>query len=131
MPTEYQSLAISCVFFLLAFLPASYAKLVTYGFGYLASSRTRKPVSDLPDWGKRAENAHNNLKDNLPGFIAAVLLLGLMGKLSETTQILAAVYVLARIAHFVIYLIGLKTPRTLAYTVGLVSNLYLLLLVLL
>jgi uncharacterized MAPEG superfamily protein len=127
MPTEYQSLAISCVFFLLAFLPASYAKLVTYGFGYLASSRTRKPVSDLPDWGKRAENAHNNL----PGFIAAVLLLGLMGKLSETTQILAAVYVLARIAHFVIYLIGLKTPRTLAYTVGLVSNLYLLLLVLL
>jgi len=126
MLNEYQSLAFMSLFFILAWLPSSIAKFQAYGAGYLVSSRTKKPDRQLPVWGIRSENAHNNLKDNLLGFVSAILILGLLGKFNSTTQLCAMIYVCARVSHFFIYIAGLNRPRTLAYAVGLCSNIYLL-----
>jgi uncharacterized MAPEG superfamily protein len=122
MPFEYKMLTLMTLFFLLAFLPASLSKVKTFGIEWAASNRDQTPVSKLPLWGERSERAHQNLKDNFPGFIVAILVLGCLNKFNETTSTLAGLYVLGRITHFLFYVIGISLPRTLGYFVSLVCN---------
>lgn len=125
MTTDYICLAIIGVFSILAFLPASLGKVSVLGMGWAGSNRDRPITKELPLWASRAERAHNNLKDNLPAFIIAVLLLGITNHLSHATAIACVVYVIARFAHFAVYMGGLAMPRSLAFFVGVLANLFL------
>lgn len=126
MTFEYKMLILMTMFFILAFLPASFAKVRTYGIWWAASNRDQVPQTQLPLWGQRAERAHINLKDNFPGFIVAILLLGTLGKFDEITSWLAGLYVLGRIAHFFFYVTGISLPRTLGYGLALSCNIALM-----
>lgn len=122
MPTEYLCLAFMTVFFLYAFLPASYAKLQAYGLPWLASNRDKKPSQELSVWGRRAERAHENLKDNFPAFAVAILLLGVTNGFSHLTAIFSGVYVVCRVLHMFAYVAGYRALRTAGYSLGLISN---------
>ncbi len=126
MTTEYQSLAYISLFFLLAWIPSSIAKYQTFGLKWLASNRHPIEGKSLDSWGARCERAHNNLKDNLPAFIVAIILLGLTERFTETTAVVSIAYVVGRIAHFVSYGIGNTLARAMFFFVGLFSNIYLL-----
>jgi uncharacterized MAPEG superfamily protein len=126
MTFEYKMLGLMTTFFILAFLPASLAKVRTFGIRWAASNRDHVPHTLLPLWGQRAERAHSNLKDNFPGFIVAILLLGALGRFDETTSWLAGLYVLGRLAHFFFYVLGISLPRTLGYSLALTCNIALL-----
>lgn len=126
MQTEYVCLLVMAFVSLWGFLPASIGKGSTYGMGWAAGNRTRVPDRPLADWVGRAERAHNNLKDNLPAFIIAILLLGLTNHMSNGTAIAAMVYVAARLIHFVSYLAGFALVRSLSFFAGLICNMYLL-----
>lgn len=126
MQTEYASLGIMSVVFLLAWLPVSIGKWQSFGPKWLASNRV--PVTDkqLPDWASRCERAHNNLKDNFPAFVAAVAVLGLMSKFDYGTGLASVIYVASRIGHYLSYSIGNVLARALFFFGGLFANIYLL-----
>ncbi len=130
MHIEYQALAVLSIFFIIAWFPASVAKYQTFGVKWLLSNRTPMEGKVLESWGARCERAHNNLKDNFPAFIVAILILGHTGGLDGNTSIAAVIYVVARFGHFISYGIGNSLSRGIFYFAGLISNIYLLIKVL-
>lgn len=130
MRPEYQSLAILCILFLYAFIPSSMGKMKTFGAKWVLSNRTPVEGKHLEGWTARCERAHNNLKDNLPAFIAAILLLGMTNRFDNQTAFLAVFYVVVRIGHYISYGIGNVPARAIFYFSGLLCNTYLLIKVL-
>lgn len=113
--------------FLFSWFPVSLGKIKTFGSKWAASNRDPLPGKELSGWAARCERAHNNLKDNFPGFIVAILLLGSTQQFDRGTEIASVIYVISRIGHYITYGIGHVLGRALFYFIGLGSNLYLLL----
>lgn len=130
MQTEYCSLVIMTMFFLVAWLPSSIGKMRSFGTKWLAGNRSPVYGKELEPWAARCERAHNNLKDNLPGFIVAIFALGLLQKFDSGTAMAAMIYVGGRFGHYIAYGIGNPLLRGLFYFTGLFSNFYLLIKVL-
>lgn len=130
MYIEYQALALLSIFFVLAWLPVSAAKYETFGLKWLLSNRRPVEGKQLDSWGARCERAHNNLKDNFPAFVAAILLLGTMERFDNHTAIASVIYVVARFGHYLSYGIGNVLARAIFYFSGLIANIYLLIKVL-
>ncbi len=82
-------------------------------------SRTDKPQSP---WAQRLYFAHSNAVENLVIFAALVLILDDIGHATQTTAIACAVYFWARLAHAIVYLLGIPVLRTLAFTVGFLAQ---------
>lgn len=82
-------------------------------------SRDDKPQSP---WAQRLYFAHTNAVDNLVVFAPLVMILDSMGHSTQSTVIACAVYFWARLAHAVIYALGVPVLRTLAFTVGFLAQ---------
>lgn len=126
MTAEYQSLAVLTLFFVFAWFPASVAKWQTFGWKWIASNRSQVEGKALDSWGARCERAHNNLKEFFPAFIVTVLILGATNQFDEGTAIASSIYVIARLLHFFSYAIGNVLARGIFFFIGLFSNIYLL-----
>ncbi|MBI2715755.1 MAG: MAPEG family protein [Rhizobiales bacterium] len=87
-------------------------------------SRNDKPQSA---WAQRLYFAHTNAVENLVIFTPLVLILDSIGHSTESTVIACAVYFWARLAHAVIYTLGIAVLRTLAFTVGFLAQVALVL----
>ena len=87
-------------------------------------SRNDKPQSA---WAQRLYFAHSNAVENLVIFAPLVLILDSLGHSTESTAIACAVYFCARLAHAVIYTLGIAVQRTLAFTVGFLAQVALVL----
>ena len=82
-------------------------------------SRHDKPQSA---WAQRLYFAHTNAVENLIIFAPLVLILDAQGHSTEGTLIACAVYFWARLAHAVVYTMGVPVLRTLAFSVGFVAQ---------
>jgi uncharacterized MAPEG superfamily protein len=69
---------------------------------------------------KRAWDAHLNAFESLPGFAAAVIIAHLVHAPQTRIDVVASVWVLARVAHVSFYLADKATLRSLAQFVSLV-----------
>jgi uncharacterized MAPEG superfamily protein len=127
MAVEYSSLSIMAILFSVAWFPASVGKARAFGGKWLASNRNPIPGKELEPWAARCERAHNNLKDNLPAYIVAIIVLGQLNKFDTGTAIASVTFVAARLLHFISYGIGNVTGRAALFFLGLFANLYLLL----
>ncbi|MGE0287769.1 MAG: MAPEG family protein [Bradyrhizobium sp.] len=78
-------------------------------------SRSDKPQSD---WANRLMFAHDNAVENLIIFAPLVLILSQIDYSTKWTALACAVYFWSRVAHVVIYALGLPVFRTLAFAVG-------------
>jgi uncharacterized MAPEG superfamily protein len=78
-------------------------------------SRDAKPQSP---WAQRLYFAHTNAVENLVIFAALVLILDAQGHSTASTAMACAVYFWARLAHVIVYALGIPVLRTLAFTVG-------------
>jgi uncharacterized MAPEG superfamily protein len=87
-------------------------------------SRKDKPQSA---WAQRLYFAHSNAVENLVIFATLVLILDSMGHSTESTAIACAVYFWARLTHAIIYALGIAVLRTLAFTVGFLAQVALVL----
>jgi uncharacterized MAPEG superfamily protein len=85
-------------------------------------SRNDKPQSP---WAQRLYFAHTNAVENLVIFATLVLILNAMQHSTQSTVIACAVYFWARLAHAIIYAMGVPVLRTLAFTVGFLAQLVL------
>ena len=72
----------------------------------------------LAPWAVRMKKAHYNAVENLVLFAALVLILNAVGISNETTVLACTVYFWARVVHYLVYTSGIPWLRTLAYAVG-------------
>ena len=78
------------------------------------------PASPLPDWVNRANRAHLNAVENLAPFATVVLIANAVGVSTSITEISAAVFFYARVAHALFHISGfsLFMARTVAFTLA-------------
>lgn len=77
-----------------------------------------KDPAPLSDWASRMKAAHANAIENLIVFAALVLVIENAGLNNGTTALACAVYLWTRIAHFVVYTLGIPWARTITFAVG-------------
>jgi len=87
-------------------------------------SRHDKPQSA---WAQRLYFAHTNAVENLMIFAPLVLILDSLNHSTQSTLIACAVYFWARLAHAIVYTMGVPVLRTLAFTVGFAAQVVLVL----
>ena len=78
-------------------------------------SRAAKPHAE---WATRVMFAHDNAVENLVVFAPLVLILAQLDYSTKWKVYATAVYFWARVAHLIVYSMGLPVFRTLAFTVG-------------
>jgi len=82
-------------------------------------SRNDKPHAE---WATRTMFAHDNAVENLVIFAPLVLILNAIDYSSYWTVLACAVYFWTRLAHLIVYALGLPVFRTLAFTVGFLAQ---------
>lgn len=101
-------------------MPYILARIGKYGvLEALSYSADDKPVAD---WAVRAKKAHYNAIENLVVFAALVLAAHATGAANEATAAASVAYLLARLVHYPVYVAGIPYLRTLAFTVGWLSQ---------
>ena len=70
------------------------------------------------DWAYRLQNAHRNAIENLVVFAPLAIIITLLNAATEMTEVICWVFLFSRIAHAVIYALGVPLLRTVAFAVG-------------
>ena len=119
MKTELTYLAYTAMLTAALWIPYVACQVMTNGLlkpqNYL--DPTPRPV---PLWGKRADRVFLNAVESFAPFAALVIVAHLAGKLNEMTAFWAAAFFWLRVAHAVVYWLGLPYIRTIVYTLGFV-----------
>lgn len=82
-------------------------------------SRGDKPQAE---WANRLMFAHDNAVENLVLFAPLVLILNAIDYSSNGTVLACVVYFWSRVAHVIVYALGIPVFRTLAFTVGFLAQ---------
>ena len=75
----------------------------------------------LAPWAERMKKAHYNSVENLVLFATLVLVAPAAGISNDTTVLVCKVYFWARVVHLAAYTMGIPWVRTLAFAVGWLS----------
>ncbi len=81
----------------------------------------RDPEHDAPTkapWAQRAARAHTNAMENLPIFALFCIAIQMTGMGDSMTATAAMIYFYARVAHYIVYTLGLPWLRTPIFAVG-------------
>jgi uncharacterized MAPEG superfamily protein len=70
------------------------------------------------DWAERQMRAHQNAVENLAVFATLVLVAHVLGISNAVTAGACMVYFWARLAHYIVYTMGLPVVRTLSFAVA-------------
>ena len=100
------------------------AKTRVAGRAWNLGNRDREP--ELPAWVSRTGRALANHKENFPLFLTAVVVTQLAHRADAVTAAAAAVYVLARVAHALLYIGGVTGARSAAHVVSVLAVLTIL-----
>lgn len=97
--------------------------IVTTGIGKAGAegydnSKPRPWMEMQSGWRKRADWAHRNHFEALPGFAAAVLVASISHASPSTTNVLAGIWVLSRIVYTALYITDRPSLRSLCWGVG-------------
>lgn len=114
MPLAYWCVLIAA---LMPLALAAYAKS-----GSRDNHHPRDNVASLPEMKRRAYAAHQNAYENFPFFAVAVISALQFGAPISTVNILAALYIVLRGVHAVLYITDAATARSIAYAAGLLIN---------
>jgi uncharacterized MAPEG superfamily protein len=90
----------------------------------LVGAMANPSPNDRPQsaWAQRLQKAHYNAVENLVIFATLVLTLNVTHHSTASTVLACAVYFWARLAHAVVYALGIPVLRTLAFTVGFLAQ---------
>lgn len=106
----------------LAFVQVLIAAMAAQGqVGLVPLAGNRDNLPELTGIAGRAKRAHLNMIENLVLFAALVLIAAAAGKANAATATGAAIFFWARLAHAIIYLIGIPWLRTLAWAVSVIG----------
>jgi uncharacterized MAPEG superfamily protein len=100
------------------------AKTRVAGRAWNLGNRDQEP--EFPAWLNRTGRAIANHKENFPLFLTAVVVTQLAHRADGVTAAASAVYLVARVAHAVLYAGGITGARSAAHIVSLVAVLAIL-----
>lgn len=88
---------------------------------------TLKPPQLQPkaQWAERLRRAHANAVENLVLFAPLVLAIQITGTNSSATAFACMIYFFARLVHVLAYILAVPLIRTLAFTAGFFSQMFL------
>lgn len=116
MSIDLQMLIASAVLTVLLALPYTIGFLFTRGLFVMAGNREDFPPGT--GWIGRAHRAHINMVENMVPFAALVLAAAVSGRMDAWTALGAQVFFYSRVAHAIVYTLGIPWLRTLAYLGG-------------
>ena len=121
MTRELFWLTLTIILTALLWIPYTLNRTAVRGLaGAMANpSRNDKPMAP---WATRLMFAHDNAVENLVVFASLVLILSQIDYSTQWTALACAVYFWARVAHMLVYTLGLPVFRTLAFTVGFLAQ---------
>jgi uncharacterized MAPEG superfamily protein len=121
MNADLHYLAWSAVLCLVLWLPYVMARFGVWGITDTMGYPENPPP--LPSWAGRAERAHRNMVENLVPFTALVLVANLGGYDGQMTAVGAAIFFWSRVAHAIVYMMGIPWARTLTFMASWVGSL--------
>jgi uncharacterized MAPEG superfamily protein len=89
--------------------------------GLLTLVQNRERFPELTGWAGRACRAHRNMIENLVLFVALVLAAVVAGRTNNMTLVGAELFLWARVAYAIVYLIGLPWLRTGVWAVSILG----------
>ena len=115
-------LTLTALLFALLWAPYVLERILRIGlmgaFGYAKDTGTagfEQPTEQAALWARRAHAAHRNALESFPVFAVLVLIAHVTGTAVAVAAPAALIYFLARILHFVCYVIGIPVLRTLSF----------------
>lgn len=124
MTVEMTYLVWSVVLTLVLAVIAVTGAMLQVGLPTLAGNRENMP--EITGWAGRAARAHRNLLESLVLFAVAILVAMLVNVSNAMTVLGAMLFFWGRVAHAVIYVIGIPWLRTAAWAVSIVGLLMIL-----
>ena len=121
MTKELLWLTLTIILTGLMWVPYILDRVMVRGLMGAMANPSRKDKSQS-EWAQRLYFAHTNAVENLIIFAPLVLILDAQGYSTQNTIIACAVYFWARLAHAVVYTMGVPILRTLAFTVGFLAQ---------
>ncbi len=94
-------------------------RMKTLGVAWGMSNREETPM--VAPWIGRADRAQRNHLDNLPMLAIVILLAHLTGRHDAMTAGASVVILLSRVAHSLVYILGITPLRPLCYLVSIVA----------
>lgn len=117
MTFELQMLVWAAALALVQMVIAAVGAQGQVGLPTLAGNRDDLPP--ITGWAGRARRAHINMLESLVVFAIVVLVAHVAGKANETTALGATLFIWARLAYALIYVMGVPWLRTAAWAVSL------------
>lgn len=116
MSIDLQMLIAAAVLCVLLALPYTVGFVFTRGLFVVAGNREDFPAGG--GWIGRSHRAHLNMVENLVPFAALVLAAQAANQADAWTALGAQVFFYSRLAHAIVYTLGVPWLRTLAYLGG-------------
>ncbi len=120
MSTDLKYLAFTAILTASLWIPYIVCQSMTNGLLTPQNYLDPKP-RPVPLWGKRADRAYLNAVESFAPFAALVIVVHLAGKANGMTAFWAMAFFWLRLAHAVVYLLGIPYLRTLIFTFGYIA----------
>jgi uncharacterized MAPEG superfamily protein len=121
MPKELFWLTLTTVMTGLFWVPYVLDRLLVRGLMPTLDNPGPKDIPQSP-WAQRQQRAHQNAVENLVIFATLVLVANAVGVSNGATVTASILYFWARLAHYVIYTLGIPVLRTLSFTGGFIAQ---------
>ena len=120
MTTELTYLFLTILLLINAWIPHIVGQVMVQGLLTPDDYTNLREQSDFPAWVRRANRAHINLVEQFAAFAALVLMAHMLEVSTATTALAAAIYFWSRVAHFVVFLAGVRIlmARTIIFTIS-------------
>ena len=116
MATEFAYLVWTGILTMLIRIPWMFQKVALRGVVKVSGFPTDS--EPLTGWAHRVWVAHEDAVQNLVVFAILIAGLHVLGESNVWTQAAAAAYFWARLAHFVVYALGVPIAKSVAFAVG-------------
>lgn len=123
MTTELYYLTLSALMTTVLWAPYIVNGIAVRGLPIMLGGAPKESTVLLSPWARRLLAAHTNAVENLVIFAALVLVAHAISVSTPITAAAAAVYFWARVAHYLIYGLGISVLRTAAFTVAWMAQL--------
>jgi uncharacterized MAPEG superfamily protein len=117
MSRELMWLTMTVILTGVLWIPYILDRIAVRGLMGAMANPSRNDTPQSP-WAQRLYFAHTNAVENLVIFAPLVLILDLQHHSTQSTALACAVYFWARLAHVIVYTLGIPVLRTLAFAAG-------------
>jgi uncharacterized MAPEG superfamily protein len=116
MSVDLVYLAWTAALSIVMWMPHVTARALAWGPGVAAGYPDDPPP--VAKWIERAARSHANMAENIGPFAALVLVAHIGGMANEMTAMGAALFFWGKLAHTVVFILGIPWLRTLAFLVA-------------